>query len=136
MRSPPPPTTSCATTGSGESPGGTRCTCREGFDTSGTGRRNARPVSVWRNAGVRLASGGRVPDHGNAAIHAPGGAGGPAWVLYRNFNTILRYNPSTNYGIGIGYMATRLAGGGPLSRSFGPDETGLTQAQRRSCRHG
>jgi membrane-bound lytic murein transglycosylase B len=103
----------------------------EGFDTAATGRNNARPVSVWRNAGVRLASGGAMPDHGQAAIHAPGGANGPAWVLYRNFNTILRYNPSTNYGIGIGYMATRLAGGGRLSRSFGPDETGLTQTQRR-----
>jgi membrane-bound lytic murein transglycosylase B len=99
----------------------------EGFDTSVTGRRNARPVSVWRNAGVRLASGGALPDHGEAAIHAPAG---PAWVLYRNFNTILRYNPSTNYGIGIGYMANRLGGGGPLTRSFGPDETGLTQAER------
>jgi membrane-bound lytic murein transglycosylase B len=102
----------------------------EGFDTSVTGRRNARPVSVWRNAGVRLASGGALPDHGEAAIHAPAGPTGPAWVLYRNFNTILRYNPSTNYGIGIGYMATRLSGGGPLTRSFGPDETGLTQAER------
>jgi membrane-bound lytic murein transglycosylase B len=112
-------------------PGATRCTCPQGFDTSGAGRRNARPVSVWRGAGVRLASGGPVPDHGEAAIHAPGGANGPAWILYRNFNTILRYNPSTNYGIGIGYMATRLAGGGRLSRSFGPDETGLTQAERR-----
>ncbi len=103
----------------------------EGFDTSITGRRRPRPVSDWRARGVRLASGGPVPDHGNAAIHAPGGANGPAWVLYRNFNTILRYNPSTNYGIGIGYMATRLGGGGRLSRSFGPDETGLTQTQRR-----
>ena len=28
-------------------------------------------------------------------------------------------------------MADRLAGGGPLSRGFGPDETGLTQDQRR-----
>jgi membrane-bound lytic murein transglycosylase B len=102
----------------------------EGFDTSVTGRRNARPVSVWRNAGVRLASGGALPDHGEAAIHAPAGPTGPAWVLYRNFNTILRYNPSTNYGIGIGYMANRLGGGGPLTRSFGPDETGLTQAER------
>jgi peptidoglycan hydrolase-like protein with peptidoglycan-binding domain len=51
--------------------------------------------------------------------------------LYRNFNVILRYNPSTNYGIGVGYMADRLAGGGPLTRAFGPDETGLTQAERR-----
>jgi peptidoglycan hydrolase-like protein with peptidoglycan-binding domain len=51
--------------------------------------------------------------------------------LYRNFNVILRYNPSVNYGIGVGYMADRLAGGGPLARRFGPDDTGLTQAERR-----
>jgi membrane-bound lytic murein transglycosylase B len=103
----------------------------QGFDTSATGRRNTRPVAEWRAAGVRTASGGVLPDHGTAAIHAPAGPTGPAWILYRNFNTILRYNPSTNYGIGIGYMADRLAGGGPLSRGFGPDETGLTQDQRR-----
>jgi peptidoglycan hydrolase-like protein with peptidoglycan-binding domain len=51
--------------------------------------------------------------------------------LYHNFNVILRYNPSVNYGIGVGYLADRLAGGGPLTRSFGPDATGLTQAERR-----
>jgi lytic murein transglycosylase len=102
----------------------------EGFDTSGTGRDNRRPVSAWRAAGVRPARGGELPDHGEAAIHAPGGADGPAWILYRNFNVILRYNPSVNYGIGVGYMADRLAGGGPLTRAFGPDETGLTQEER------
>lgn len=102
----------------------------EGFDTSGTGRDNRRPVRAWRAAGVRPARGGELPDHGEAAIHAPGGADGPAWILYRNFNVILRYNPSVTYGIGVGYMADRLAGGGPLTRAFGPDETGLTQAER------
>jgi len=103
----------------------------QGFDTSATGRRNRRSVADWRAAGVRRASGGPVPDHGAAAIHAPAGPRGPAWILYRNFDAILRYNPSTNYGIGIGHMADRLAGGGPLSRGFGPDETGLTQDQRQ-----
>jgi lytic murein transglycosylase len=102
-----------------------------GFDTAAAGHDNRRPVSAWRAAGVRPARGGRLPDHGAAAIHAPAGADGPAWILYRNFNVILRYNPSVNYGIGVGYMADRLAGGGPLARSFGPDETGLTQAERR-----
>lgn len=102
----------------------------EGFDTSGTGRDNRRPVRAWRAAGVRPARGVELPDHGEAAIHAPGGADGPAWILYRNFNVILRYNPSVNYGIGVGYMADRLAGGGPLTRAFGPDETGLTQDER------
>jgi lytic murein transglycosylase len=103
----------------------------EGFDTSVAGRGARRPATAWRAMGVRPASGGTLPDHGSAAIHAPAGAGGPAWILYRNFDVILRYNPSTNYGIGIGYMASRLGGGGPLSRAFGPDETGLTQDGRR-----
>ncbi|MFW5641421.1 MAG: peptidoglycan-binding protein, partial [Roseicyclus sp.] len=94
-------------------------------------RDNRRTVAEWRAAGVRPAGGGTLPDHGPAAILAPGGAGGPAWIVYRNFVSILRYNPSTNYGLGIGYMATRLSGGGPLARSFGPDATGLTQAERR-----
>ncbi|MDG4650434.1 lytic murein transglycosylase [Roseibacterium sp. SDUM158017] len=103
----------------------------EGFDTGLAGRDTRRAVSAWRAAGVRPASGGVLPDHGPAAIHAPAGANGPAWILFPNFDVILRYNPSTNYGIGVGYMASRLAGGGPLARSFGPDATGLTQDERR-----
>jgi lytic murein transglycosylase len=102
-----------------------------GFDLGRTGRDNARAVADWASAGVRPARGGALPDAGPAIILAPGGAGGPAWLLYHNFNMILRYNPSTNYGIGVGYMAGRLAGGGPLSRGWGPDETGLTQDERR-----
>ena len=102
-----------------------------GFDTSRTGRDTRRAVSDWAAAGVRPARGGSLPDPGPAAILAPAGANGPAWILYHNFNMILRYNPSTNYGIGVGYMAGRLAGGGGLTRDWGPDATGLTQAERR-----
>jgi membrane-bound lytic murein transglycosylase B len=87
----------------------------EGFDTTGTGRSNARP-------GLGLAQRGRAAGLGRGDPRpwagrdprACGARTGPAWVLYRNFNTILRYNPSTNYGIGIGYMADaagRAAGG-------------------------
>lgn len=103
-----------------------------GFDTARTGRDNRRPVADWAAAGVRPAHGGALPDLGHAALHAPVGANGPAWILYHNFNVILRYNPSVNYGIGVGYMADRLAGGSGLTRPFGPDDTGLTQAERRA----
>jgi lytic murein transglycosylase len=102
-----------------------------GFDTSRTGRDTRRAVSDWAAAGVRPARGGALPDPGPAAIIAPAGGGAPAWIVYHNFSMILRYNPSTNYGIGVGYMAGRLAGGGPLTRDWGPNETGLTQAERR-----
>ncbi|MDG3043012.1 lytic murein transglycosylase [Roseicyclus marinus] len=101
-----------------------------GFDTARTGRDTRRAVADWAAAGVRPARGGALPDPGPAAIIAPASAEAPAWIVYHNFNMILRYNPSTNYGIGVGYMADRLAGGGPLSRGWGPDDTGLTQAER------
>ncbi len=100
-----------------------------GFSAS-TGRDNRRSVADWSALGVRRAGGGSLPDHGAAAIHAPGGAGAPAWILYHNFNVILRYNASTNYGIGVGYLSDRISGGGPLRQSFGADASGLTQAQR------
>ena len=35
---------------------------------------------------------------------------GPAFLAYRNFNTILRYNNSTSYGMSIGLLADRIAG--------------------------
>ncbi|QXT41408.1 lytic murein transglycosylase [Gymnodinialimonas ceratoperidinii] len=101
-----------------------------GFSAS-TGRDTRRSVAAWRDLGVRRAGGGALPDHGSAAIHAPGGAGAPAWILFHNFGVILRYNNSINYGIGVGYLADRIAGGGPLRQSFGADASGLTQAQRR-----
>ena len=96
-----------------------------------TGRDTRRSVAALRDLGVRPARGGDLPNLGEAAIHAPGGAGAPAWILFHNFNVILRYNASTNYGIGVGYMSDQLAGRGGLRQSFGADQTGLTQAQRR-----
>lgn len=102
-----------------------------GFDTGQADRRNRQPVSTWRAAGITRPGGGAVPDHGPAAIHAPAGAGRPGFILYQNFNVIRRYNPSTNYAIGVGYLADRIAGAGPLQGDFGTDATGLTQAQRR-----
>lgn len=112
-------------------PWGMEVALPSGFSAA-TGRDNRRSVAAWRDLGVVRAGGGALPDHGSAAIHAPGGAGAPAWILYNNFNVILRYNASVNYGIGVGYMSDRLAGGGPLRQSFGADPSGLTQAQRRA----
>ncbi|PWK55591.1 lytic murein transglycosylase [Roseicyclus mahoneyensis] len=112
-------------------PWGLEVVLPSGFNMAATGRDSRRSVTDWAAAGVRPARGGNLPDAGAAAILAPGGAGAPAWIVYHNFTMILRYNPSNNYGIGVGYMSDRLAGGRPLSQGWGPDETGLTQAERR-----
>lgn len=132
------PTDSFASTASYFSRSGWRAGQPWGFEVqlpsgfnAATGRENRRSVASWSDLGVRRAGGGALPDHGQAAIHAPGGTGAPAWILYHNFNVILRYNNSTNYGLGVGYLSDRINGGGPLRQSFGADSSGLTQAQRR-----
>lgn len=57
-------------------------------------------------------------------------SGGPQFSVTRNFNVIKRYNNSDAYAIGVGHLADRLAGGGPLRASFPPDANGLTKEDR------
>jgi lytic murein transglycosylase len=95
------------------------------------GRGSTRSVGDWGAEGVRLATGGPVPDHGPAALIAPAGPSGPSFLLFRNFDVILRYNNAQNYAFGVGHLSDRLAGGGPIRGAFPPDATGLTQADRQ-----
>lgn len=56
--------------------------------------------------------------------------GGPQFSVTRNFNVIKRYNNSDAYAIGVGHLADRLGGAGPLRGSFPPDANGLTKDDR------
>ncbi len=56
---------------------------------------------------------------------------GPKFAVFRNFRVIKRYNNSDSYALGVGHLADRIAGGGPLKTPFGPDENGLTLADRK-----
>ena len=79
--------------------------------------------SGWRRGqawGTEVSAGGLQPD-----------AGGPRFSVGRNFRAIKRYNNSDNYALGVGHLADRLAGGGPLKNPFGPDRYGLTIDQRK-----
>lgn len=73
---------------------------------------------------------------GEAGAGAPEGrrlqpqAGGPTFIVTSNFNAIKRYNNSDAYALGVGHLADRIAGGGPLRGTFPPDQYGLTKADR------
>ncbi|MBY5931829.1 lytic murein transglycosylase [Tateyamaria omphalii] len=56
--------------------------------------------------------------------------GGPRFAVTRNFRVIKTYNNSDSYAIGVGHLADRIAGGGPLRGSFPPDRFGLTKDDR------
>lgn len=99
-----------------------------GFDVGLLGRGKGRSAGEWQGLGVRAAQGGGLQA---GSIIAPMGLGSPAFLLTQNFNAILRYNNAENYALGIGTLSDRLRGGGPLVGSFGPDKTGMTQADRQ-----
>jgi lytic murein transglycosylase len=99
------------------------------------GREVRRPVSDWAARGVRAIGGGAPPNHGPAALVQPD-PGGPAFLLFSNFTVITRYNNSTSYAIGVGYLSDRIAGDGPLRTPFPPDRFGLTIDDRRELQRG
>ena len=49
-----------------------------------------------------------LPDHGPASVLLPGGARGAAFLIFRNFQVIERYNAADAYVIGVGHLADRL----------------------------
>ncbi|MEM0946259.1 MAG: lytic murein transglycosylase [Pseudomonadota bacterium] len=56
--------------------------------------------------------------------------GGPRFAVTRNFAVIKRYNNSDAYAIGVGHLADRIGGAGPLRTPFPPDRYGLTKDDR------
>ncbi|WP_174802468.1 lytic murein transglycosylase [Martelella limonii] len=58
-------------------------------------------------------------------------AGGPVFLVGHNFNVIKRYNNSTNYALGVSYLADRIAGAGPLKARFPDDGYGFNADQRK-----
>ncbi len=62
--------------------------------------------------------------------------GGVRFVVTRNFDVLKTYNNSDFYALGVGLLADRIGGAGPLRGSFPPDANGLTQADRMAVQRG
>jgi lytic murein transglycosylase len=101
-----------------------------------TGRGTRRAASAWAASGLRSATGGSLPDLGAAALLTPAGPTGPAFLVSRNFDVILRYNNAESYAIGIGHLSDRIAGGGPVRGTFPPDRFGLSKDDRIALQRG
>ncbi|MFM1813852.1 MAG: hypothetical protein RLZ98_547 [Pseudomonadota bacterium] len=76
----------------------------------------SHPRSVWAAWGVRKAGGGGLAsDSLKASLLLPMGRHGPAFLAYDNFKTVyLEWNNSLNYATTAAYLATRIAGAGPM----------------------
>lgn len=101
-----------------------------GFNYGSADASNRRPVADWSARGVTRLNGGRLPDHGPAAIIAPAGAKGPAFIVYQNFYVIKKYNNATSYAMGVGHLGDRIAGGGPFVGSWPRGERELSRSEK------
>ena len=100
----------------------------DNFPYDQSGLTNRRPVSEWKKLGVRLTSRARLPDSDlEAAIIVPAGHTGPAFLVYRNFEVIMRWNHSAYYALSVGLLADRIIGAVDLARPPSADEAALSR---------
>jgi membrane-bound lytic murein transglycosylase B len=102
------------------------------FDYSLAGREQRRSLAEWVRLGVTDAYGGTLPRLDiEAAVLVPAGHRGPAFLVYDNFDVIMRWNRSEYYAISVGRMADRIAGSVPLTRDTGADSVPITREEVR-----
>lgn len=67
----------------------------------------------WAKIGVTLPNGGRLPSENTmqAMIIAPDGLGGPTYMVYNNFKTIMRYNSSYKYALAVSRLGDAIGTG-------------------------
>ena len=99
----------------------------DGFDLRLTGQRQT--TGTWASQGLAPAAGGRLPD-GQARLWLPGGAQGPAFLAYGNYDVLKEYNISDAYVLALGHLSDRLAGAGPLQGRWPRGDRALNLAER------
>lgn len=95
-----------------------------------TGRTNRVAASRYAALGVKRADGRAITGNLPAGLLLPAGRNGPAFLVYRNFDSIYAYNRAESYALAISYLAQRMAGGQRIAGQWPTDDPGLSRAQR------
>ena len=72
----------------------------------------------WTELGVRTVGGNRIPNHGKGSVFLPAGSDGPAFIVFKNFGVIKRYNNANSYAMAVGHLADRIKGGGNFAKEW------------------
>ena len=100
----------------------------EDFDYGLAGRDSTRPLKDWVELGITDAFGRSLPAlELESSLLVPSGHDGPAFLVYDNFDVIMRWNRSEFYALSVGRLADEIAGGGPLRQP--PPADGLRIAR-------
>ena len=65
-----------------------------------------RDLQEWQDLGIRKADGSDLPTRSiPAALIAADSGDGEGYIIYRNFCTIMSYNPAFKYALSIGLLS-------------------------------
>ena len=106
-------------------PWGFEVTVPKGFDMM----RSRASFAEWRALGVRRADGKPFPP-GSGILFFPAGYKGPAFIVTPNYDVLKEYNNSDAYAVGVGYLADRLRGAGPILAKWPSDDHQLSRDAR------
>ena len=85
---------------------GRRVTLPAGFDHALTGLEVKKTLAEWQALGLRRADGSDLPQADiSGSVVLPGGEGGPAYLVYNNYRTIMRWNRSFYFATSVGLLA-------------------------------
>lgn len=92
---------------------------------------NVQTIAVWRSQGVRATAGWELPvSAARAAIYLPAGARGPAFIVFDNFRTLLRYNNAASYALAVCLLGDSLKGYAPIKARWPTEMLPLSRSER------
>ncbi|EPX77436.1 lytic murein transglycosylase [Litoreibacter arenae] len=112
-------------------PWGVEVTLPQGFDYALANRKVLKSPAEWGAMGIKNMGGQDVPNHGEASILLPAGAKGAAFMIFRNFEVIERYNTADAYVIGVGHLADRIKGGPAIQSGWPRGDRALKFDERK-----
>jgi membrane-bound lytic murein transglycosylase B len=78
----------------------------------GLGKQNRKTLLNWQALGVRRYDGEDLPTLDlMSSLIAPDGPDGRIYLVYENFNTLMKWNRSSYFGAAIGYLSDRIKKG-------------------------
>jgi membrane-bound lytic murein transglycosylase B len=94
----------------GEYTWGREVTVPPGLDETLYGMKTPKRLAQWQEIGIRRVNGDDLPAADiDASLIRPSGSSGPAFLVYKNYRAILRWNHSHLYALAVCRLSDKLA---------------------------
>jgi len=91
------------------------------------------PVSEWAKEGLTRADGRPLNglDEKEARVFLPAGHTGPAFLTFKNFQSIKQYNNADSYALAVGYLGDRIRGGKEIMAEWPRKDAALSFTEKK-----